>query len=398
MKKKELKVSFYLRSNYSKSGKSPVMIRVNYDGEVLPLGSAGISATPSKWKGGFVGRSEEAVKGRMICDDIKKSIQALFEEWYPRQTMFCLKNFREHYKAKLCDSSKSSSKNFSEVISSWMEFQEERREAGVIRSNTCRTRRSLVKIILRYVEENDVKLEYLDKEYVNRLEIGLLRLNLTANTVNTCVNILRSVCNYAIEQKWMTMYPLKGVQRLKTTAVIRYLTIEELRALLAVRAKGKTKVVKDIFEFMTLTSLAYSDVFRLSPAHLHKDNNQITIRIRRQKTSVECVIPLLQRASEILDKYRKNKEDDREEIFPYFKLMEFNTRLNILAKEAGLNKKLTSHMARHTFGSIAVSNGVHLKAVQKCMGHKSITTTERYSSMQTSALQQEINKLEVIQL
>jgi len=40
---------------------------------------------------------------------------------------------------------------------------------------------------------------------------------------------------------------------------------------------------------------------------------------------------------------------------------------------------ITLHTYRHTFGSSLAIEGVPLRAIQKLMGHKFITTTERYA-------------------
>jgi site-specific recombinase XerD len=55
-----------------------------------------------------------------------------------------------------------------------------------------------------------------------------------------------------------------------------------------------------------------------------------------------------------------------------------NVRLKILAKECGINKNLTMHVARHTFAYICDDNGMSLNDIAGLLGHTSIKTTSNY--------------------
>lgn len=396
MRNNDLKVSFYLRSNYRKteSGKSPIMIRISYHNETISLGSSGIEATAKDWSNGsFKGRTEEAIKGRTILDSIKTDISELFSNWISSNLQnIDLKKFREFYKSTFGPQKKN--KMLDELMIEYRAKKYEKYQSGIIRRSSYQTKKSQIETLLKIIKENNIPITKINKDYADEIQIALLKQNKKVQTVNSYILILKSVCLYAVEQGLLTYNPLARYKMLKVTSTaIRYLTEEEIKAFLSVKTEGNMKIIQDIFEFMSLTSLAYSDVFKLKHSDIRMENNCFFIRIDRKKTESECVIPILRKAGEIIEKYSKV---ENETLFPYFSLMTFNNCLKRLAKIAGLKKRVTSHMARHTFGSMAVSHGVHLSAVQRCMGHKSIKTTEKYSVMKTDALYAEIQKLESI--
>jgi site-specific recombinase XerD len=64
--------------------------------------------------------------------------------------------------------------------------------------------------------------------------------------------------------------------------------------------------------------------------------------------------------------------------------MKSNQKMNAYLKEiadlCGINKNLTTHIARHTFATtITLGNGVPIESVSKMLGHIKITTTQTYA-------------------
>ena len=62
--------------------------------------------------------------------------------------------------------------------------------------------------------------------------------------------------------------------------------------------------------------------------------------------------------------------------------------LRRLAKDAGLTRRITPHMLRHSAATSLLEAGVDIRFVQRLLGHQSISTTEIYTHVSDEKLKQ----------
>lgn len=133
------------------------------------------------------------------------------------------------------------------------------------------------------------------------------------------------------------------------------------------------QVAKDLWLFQRYTGLAYADLKSLTEENFVQQEGSTYIISKRVKNSSPMAIKLIAKAMEIYNKYDHN--------LPIVCLEVYNQRLKLVAAYAGINKPLTSHMARHTFATQALHAGVRIEVVSKMLAHSDIQTTQIYAKV-----------------
>lgn len=129
--------------------------------------------------------------------------------------------------------------------------------------------------------------------------------------------------------------------------------------------------------------------------HLVQDNDgKWWIRKAREKTDNMCDIPLLDIPKLILDKYKSNPiHTEKGLLLPVPTNQRMNAYLKEIADICNIKKNLSTHIARHTFASIAISNQVSIESVAKMLGHTDIRTTKIYAKIMNSKIDHEMQTM-----
>lgn len=144
------------------------------------------------------------------------------------------------------------------------------------------------------------------------------------------------------------------------------------------------------------TGLRISESLSITKKHL---KNQGFIRIIG-KGNKERLVPLLGEAKKAIELYLEYLPFELDEDEPIFRgsrgkilqLAVFNRQLIKLRRLYGLPEHLSSHSFRHSFATHLLQNGANLRSIQDLLGHKSLSTTQRYTKITTSHLESVYNK------
>ncbi|MGP1993008.1 site-specific integrase [Zobellia laminariae] len=159
---------------------------------------------------------------------------------------------------------------------------------------------------------------------------------------------------------------------------------------------SSTQHIKDLFIFACYTGLSFIDVQELKSDHLVKgmDGND-WLYTKRTKTDEPLKIPLLPKAKEIIDKYKDDPDlFENGRLLPMYSNPMINRTLKDIAKVCGIRKKVTFHVARHTFATaITLSNGVPIETVSKLLGHTKLSTTQIYARVVENKVGEDMQNL-----
>jgi integrase len=192
-----------------------------------------------------------------------------------------------------------------------------------------------------------------------------------AHKVNTAygkVVKLKSTISYGLANHKLSYDPFIGVKYSRVKEKIEYLTERELAIIASSDFGDRLNKVRDLFLFQAGSGLAYADMASLVPEDIQVKDGTYYIQKNRVKTNVEYTAILLPNAVEVLTKYNYCLP-----VISNAKLNEYLKELQGLCKMA---KRLHSHLARKTYCTHLLNNGVRMDIVSKCAGHSSIRTTE----------------------
>lgn len=104
---------------------------------------------------------------------------------------------------------------------------------------------------------------------------------------------------------------------------------------------------------------------------------------------------MLARAKAIIDKHCLIEYKKAEEaIFKVLSNQKLNAYLKEIADLCGIEKKLTFHVARHTFATtVTLQNGVSIESVSRMLGQTNLKTTQHYARIVDQKIANDMRQL-----
>lgn len=220
--------------------------------------------------------------------------------------------------------------------------------------------------------------------------------SLKKNTQNYHLIALRSFLKYLMKRNITSLPPDRiDLAKIKERS-LDLISIEELNRLLnapnQIKTKdddnvAKTKILRDkaILELFFSTGLRLSELCSLN-RDLDLSKDEFSIRGKGDKVRV---VFLSDSAKGAIREYLKNRKDLDEPLFiQYSRNGAKGNRLTPRSVErivryyaiaAGISKKVTPHVIRHSFATDLLSNGADIRSVQMMLGHSNISTTQIYT-------------------
>ena len=205
---------------------------------------------------------------------------------------------------------------------------------------------------------------------------------ISKSTQHQYSNLLTCTLFRAIEDGYTennTMQKLSRAERLKKPdSNVQYLTIEDIKQL--VNTPCSREVVKRAFLFTCFSGLRFSNVRALKWGDLQTDNaGEKVIQYRQIKTKKYENLQISDEALKYLPE--RNGADDEATVFNLPNNFATNQVLAGWALAAGIKKRVTFHVSRHTNATLLLALGVPIETVAKILGHSDIKTTQIYAKV-----------------
>lgn len=209
---------------------------------------------------------------------------------------------------------------------------------------------------------------------------------------------LRTFYAFLLEEELLDKSPMDGIEAPQLGKKLPvYLSIPEVDALLAAVDRSQPSGARDVamIEILYACGLRVSELVSLKTGDVFREDGLIRVVGKGNK---ERVVPIYTSALDALFRYvqevrvhlqpakgfethiflnQRGKAISRVWVFK---------RLQALAVQAGIQKKMGPHTLRHTFATHLIQHGADIRVIQALLGHESITTTEIYTHLEQQHL------------
>ena len=391
----QFKILFYLkRKEKLRNGRLPIMCRISVNGRFCSF-STFLSVDERLWhpdRKRLSGRSDEARRINALLDEIHYSVYDAYMQALRSSDEVTPQAVRRGYLG--------GEEGAVGLISFFDQHNAEFESmVGLNRSKStlykyryvCNHLRNY--IIQRY-NRTDISLQKVNRTFVCDFHRWLAEaMNCGTNTMWIYMIAFKHIMLLAVSRGLLGSNPFTGYKLHSEHTDKNFLMKDELRRLSCVTLDSPARqLVLDAFLFSCFTGLSFSDVGKFSMNDIVKRNGKLYISTHRMKTGTSVDVPLLRVPHRLIMKYYDG--DDERAIFRLTSNGWCNRMLKTALRNAGINRRLTFHSARHTFATtVTLANGVPIEVVSRMLGHTDIKTTQIYAKVLQTSVSSEMQRI-----
>jgi len=214
------------------------------------------------------------------------------------------------------------------------------------------------------------------EEVKSTLNDGSVKLRFSTNGINIKMRAIRTLMNWATEEKYFIQSPTKGIEMDADVDVGRFLTDDEIYAVLDQGCKFNRELLEILMVFL-YTGMRLTECVTVTKEQIM--DGQIYIERKRNKNKKKPkMIPILKPIDYIFNRIKRGA------IFPGWTQGRVSQAFRRAYKRAGIAGRVRIHDLRHTCASFLLRKGIlTLEDVQKLLGHTNINTAGRDSHYET---------------
>ncbi len=265
-------------------------------------------------------------------------------------------------------------------------IQTERRYSNLTVSAYKKDLEQFAEYLINIYELNDITkaTNQMARSYVVRLK----EMGEENRSINRKMSALRSFYKFCLREEAVEISPMQGIKSLKQPKELAKFVPEQDMEKVRFDGDGDFKVLRDelIFEMLYQTGMRKAELRGLKDSDVDKISLQVKVLGKRNK---ERIIPISRQLLEMIENY-KNMRDEQfpergnvilivdnkgGEMSPSFV---YQVVHRILEGVTTLKQK-SPHVLRHTFATHMLNEGADIRAIQKILGHSSLSSTQIYT-------------------
>lgn len=387
------RIHFYINRSKEKNGLAPIMGRITINGTVACF-SCRYSIDKQLWsiqKNMVIGKNQKANEINTMLEVYRSKIVYSYQMMLLKNNLLTAKMVKDN-----AFGDKNRYSTLLDAVEKHIKLFELR--VGKERSATTLKKKKIVfkhlkNFIKNKYSQKDIFIQEITSEFILCFSRYLeVELKLSQSTVWVYCTFLKTIITDAHCSGFIGENPFRNIKLKAITKERGFLTENELRKLMLFNPYDKiSEQVYDAFLFCCFTGLTYIDLKNLTLNNLLTIGNELWLITRRQKNNMPCQIKLMTIPMEIIKRHLKR---DSEAIFNLPTYGVSLKKLKHIGKLCGLQKHITFHVARHTFATMALTNGMPIESISKILGHSNISTTQIYAKIINKKLAADISQLE----
>lgn len=374
MKYPTIRVMFDRRKNASETQKGSIEIEVCYKRKRKWF-ATGVQVFPHQWDPQKkVVRHPNSVQLNMRIEAVRKPFDDYINIMMTHNYVFTFEGLSTALETK------KHGQLFTEYVKNTIESRKD------IKTLTRRNHRRLNKVLKDFGRIKGF--EDLTSQRIRDFDNWLHEQGYVQTTVAFYHKLMKNYIHHAMADDIISKDPYNGIRIEKGKHKQRqFLTEEEIKAIRNFESEDFSVMrARDLFLFQCFTGLAYADMAKFDFENVIQRKGRYVIRDIRQKSEEDFYIVLLPPALEILKKYGFR--------LPVISNQKYNAALKFVAAGAGIKRKVTSHMGRHTFATFCLNKGVNIETLAVMMGHCNIKATQIYAKMVNKTVESAFDDLE----
>lgn len=227
-----------------------------------------------------------------------------------------------------------------------------------------------------------------NSEMIRSYIIDLKDNNLKNRSINRKISVLRSFYNYCLREKQIAVTPLLGVKSMKQPKELAKFVPEHDIKKMTFEQNDDFLVRRDeiVFEILYQTGMRQAELRLIKDADVDINSKTIKVHGKRNK---DRIIPIGVDLLKLINHYimlRNAQFPDRNNSFLIVDNHgeEATSRfiyslVHNMLKDITTIEQKSPHVLRHTFATHLLNRGADIRAIQKILGHSSLSSTQIYT-------------------